>query len=99
MKIQVRSMEGYCSQKNTIVQYPLSGTNERYLDLNPVKLLIDEMRIRGSQENYSCFNLGDGIGGKEDSLFYFKFVFSKDLIPFKVPKFMVNQSIYDDLVL
>ena len=87
------------TKKNTIVQYHLSGTAERYLDLNPVKLLIDEMRIRATQENYSCFNLGGGVGSKEDSLFYFKSGFSKDSKPFKVWKYKVNQDIYNDLVL
>lgn len=87
------------TKKNTIVQYHLSGTAERYLGLNPIKLLIDEMRIRGNQENYSCFNLGGGVGSKDDSLFYFKSGFSKDSIPFKVWKYSVNQNVYDDLVL
>ena len=87
------------TKKNRIVQYHLSGTSERYLDLNPVKLLIDEMRIIGSQENYSYFNLGGGVGSKEDSLYYFKSGFSKDSTPFKVWKYIVNQKIYDDLVL
>ena len=87
------------TKKNTSIQYHLSGTNERYLDLNPVKLLIDEMRIRGTKEKISYFNLGGGIGSKEDSLFYFKSGYSKDSMPFKVWKYMVNQDIYDDLVL
>lgn len=87
------------TKKNTTVQYHLSGTSERYLDLNPIKLLIDEMRIIGTQENFSYFNLGGGVGSKEDSLFYFKSGFSKDSAPFKVWKYMVNQKIYDDLVL
>ena len=83
---------------NTLVQYHLSGTSERYLDLNPIKLLIDEMRIIGTQENYSYFNLGGGLGSKEDSLFYFKSGFSNRTVPFKVWKYMVNQNIYDRLV-
>lgn len=87
------------TKKNTIVQYHLSGTSERYLDLNPVKLLLDEMRIRATQEGFSYFNLGGGVGSKEDSLLHFKSGFSKDSIPFKVWKYMVNQNIYDDLVL
>ena len=86
------------TKKNTIVQYHLSGTSERFLDLNPIKLLIDEMRIRGTQENYSFFNLGGGVGSKEDSLFYFKSGFSKYTLPFKVWKYIVNPNIYEDLV-
>lgn len=87
------------TKKNNIVQYHLSGTSERYLDLNPVKLLLDEMRIIGTQENYSYFNLGGGVGSKEDSLYYFKSGFSKDSTPFKVWKYIVNQNIYDNMVL
>lgn len=86
-------------KKNEIIQYHLSGTSERYLDLNPVKLLIDEMRIRGSQENFSYFNLGGGVGCREDSLFYFKSGFSKYTLPFKVWKYIVNQNVYEELVL
>ena len=85
-------------KKNKIIQYHLSGTSERYLDLNPIKLLIDEMRIRGTQENYSYFNLGGGVGAKKDSLFYFKSGFSKYTLPFKVWKYRVNPNIYEDLV-
>ena len=86
------------TKKNTIVQYHLSGTSERFLDLNPIKLLIDEMRIRGTQENYNYFNLGGGVGAKKDSLFYFKSGFSKYTLPFKVWKYIVNPNIYEDLV-
>ena len=85
-------------KKNNIIQYHLSGTSERYLDLNPLKLLIDEMRIRGTQENYSYLNLGGGVGAQDDSLFYFKSGFSKNSIPFKVWKYVVNRNIYEDLV-
>ena len=86
-------------KKNEIIQYHLSGTSEIYLDLNPLKLLIDEMRIRGTQENYSYFNLGGGVGAQEDSLFYFKSGFSKHTLPFKVWKYIVNRNVYEDLVI
>ncbi|MBD1262692.1 GNAT family N-acetyltransferase [Maribacter polysiphoniae] len=85
-------------KKNKIIQYHLSGASQRYLDLNPIKLLIDEMRIRGKQEHYSYLNLGGGVGAKEDSLFYFKSGFSKYTLPFKVWKYKVNPTIYEDLV-
>ncbi len=85
-------------KKNGIIQYHLSGTSEIYLDLNPLKLLIDEMRIRGTQENCSYLNLGGGVGAKEDSLFYFKSGFSKYTLTFKVWKYIVNHNVYDKLV-
>jgi len=81
-----------------IVQYHLSGCKEEYLHLNPIKLLIDEMRLRATTENYTYFNLGGGLGVKEDSLFRFKASFSKDYRPAKFWKYVVNQQVYDDLV-
>ncbi|WP_456441530.1 GNAT family N-acetyltransferase [Psychroserpens sp.] len=82
---------------NNIVQYHLSGSKEEYLDITPVKLLIDEMRIRATQEGYKYFNLGGGYGSQNDSLLRFKMSFSKELVDFHVWKHIVNQKVYDDL--
>lgn len=84
---------------NQIVQYHLSGTDEDKLDYYPIKLLIDEMRIIATQENSTFFNLGGGVGSKEDSLFHFKSGFSKDFKDFNLWKVIVNQEIYDQLSL
>lgn len=84
---------------NGIVQYHLSGTDEDKLDLYPIKLLIDEMRIIATNENNTFFNLGGGVGNKEDSLFHFKSGFSKDFKDFNLWKVIVNQEIYDQLTL
>jgi len=86
-------------KKNKIVQYHLSGSKEEFLAINAIKLLIDEMRIRASNENYNYLNLGGGVGTKEDSLFYFKSGFSKDYKTFKLWKYIVNKEVYEDLVL
>ena len=83
---------------DNIVQYHLSGCKEEYLPLNPIKLLIDEMRIRATAENYTYFNLGGGKGVKRDSLFDFKASFSKDYKPAHFWKYVVNQEVYDQLV-
>ncbi len=85
-------------KKNKIIQYHLSGASEKYLGLNPIKLLIDEMRIIATRENYTYFNLGGGVGSKEDSLFQFKSNFSKDFKSFEIWKYIVNEKIYDNLV-
>jgi lipid II:glycine glycyltransferase (peptidoglycan interpeptide bridge formation enzyme) len=82
---------------NNIVQYHLSGCKEEHLDIAPVKLLIDEMRIRATQENYKYFNLGGGYGGHNDSLLRFKLSFSKELVDFNIWQHIVNQEIYDNL--
>lgn len=76
------------------VQYHLSGVKEEFLTLNPVKLMIDEMRKIAIQQGCCFFNLGGGVGGKEDSLFYFKSGYSKEFVPFKVWKFIALPKIY-----
>ncbi|MFB9057599.1 acetyltransferase [Mariniflexile ostreae] len=84
---------------HTIVQYHLSGTKEAFLHVMPTKLLIDEMRIIATQEGYKFFNLGGGLGGKDDdSLFDFKASFSKDFKPFYLWKLIVNEAVYNELV-
>ncbi|OEK08691.1 GNAT family N-acetyltransferase [Flavivirga aquatica] len=83
---------------NNIIQYHLSGTKSSFLNLSPIRLLIDEMRIRGTKENYTYFNLGGGLGNNNDELFRFKSSFSKDFKSFKIWRHIVNQSVYDKLV-
>src|SRR5690606_22735599 len=84
-------------KKNNIVQYHLSGSSEEYLHLNALKMLIDEMRVRATQENYEYYNLGGGVSGNEDSLFHFKSCFSNDYKDFKIWKYIVNQTAYQEL--
>ena len=81
-----------------IVQYHLSGTKEAFLHLSPIRFIIDEMRMKATQEHYRYFNLGGGLGSNEDELFNFKASFSKDFKPFKVWKYVVNTQVYNDLV-
>lgn len=83
--------------KNGIVHYHLSCANNRGLELNAIKLVIDEMRIRATEKEYDHYNLGGGLGSKEDSLFYFKSGFSKNYTAFKIWKYIANQQVYDDL--
>ncbi|MCM4154268.1 peptidoglycan bridge formation glycyltransferase FemA/FemB family protein [Arenibacter sp. N53] len=84
-------------KKNNIVQYHLSGASEEYLHLNPIKMLIDEMRIMATKESYKFYNLGGGVGSSEDSLFRFKSGFSKDFKEFALWKYIVNEPKYEEL--
>lgn len=86
------------TKTNNIIQYHISGCEEKYLDIAPIKLLIDEMRIRGTQEGYRYFNLGGGYGAQNDSLLRFKMSFSKQLVGFSVWNYIVNQDVYDELI-
>ncbi|MFV0540098.1 MAG: peptidoglycan bridge formation glycyltransferase FemA/FemB family protein [Aestuariibaculum sp.] len=84
---------------NGIVQYHLSGTKSNFLHLTPTKLLIDEMRIIATNNNYNYFNLGGGLGGRDDdSLFDFKSSFSKDFKDFNLWKFISIPEIYNELI-
>ena len=83
---------------NNIIQYHISGTLNDYLHLTPIRLLIDNMRIQGTNEGYTYFNLGGGLGSQDDSLLRFKSSFSKDYRDFKVWKHICNQSKYEELV-
>jgi hypothetical protein len=83
---------------NKIIQYHLSGTKTAYLKLSPLRLLIDKMRINGTNENFKYFNLGGGLGNREDELFRFKSSFSKDFKPFEVWRYIVNKEVYNNLV-
>jgi hypothetical protein len=82
---------------NNIVQYHLSGTASEYLNITPLRLLIDETRIEATNEGYKYFNLGGGLGSQEDSLFYFKSSISKDFRNFSVWNYIVNEEVYKGL--
>jgi lipid II:glycine glycyltransferase (peptidoglycan interpeptide bridge formation enzyme) len=84
---------------NSIVQYHLSGIREEFLHINPIKLIIDEMRKKSTNEGYTYLNLGGGRSNKQDSLFNFKLSFSKHLKPFKLWKYICNEQAYEDLVI
>nr|WP_299341988.1 NeuD/PglB/VioB family sugar acetyltransferase [Allomuricauda sp.] len=86
-------------KSNNIVQYHLSGSKEEYLNLNPIKLLIDEMRLLAQEENFDYMNLGGGLRGQDnDSLFRFKSSFSNDHKDFNLWKLVVNPNLYDKLI-
>jgi lipid II:glycine glycyltransferase (peptidoglycan interpeptide bridge formation enzyme) len=80
------------------VQYHLSGTLTEYLHLTPIRLLIDAARISGTNEGYTYFNLGGGLGSNNDSLYSFKSSFSDDFKQFKIWKYIVNHEKYNELV-
>ena len=84
---------------NNIVQYHLSGIREEFLHVNPIKLIIDEMRKKATNEGYAYLNLGGGRSNKQDSLFYFKLSFSKHLKPFKLWKYICDEKAYEDFVI
>lgn len=81
-----------------IIQYHLSGTRGDYLKNSPVRLIIDHVRIYGTENGYKELHLGGGVGSSEDSLFKFKAGFSDCRHQFKVWRHIVNPIIYNQLV-
>lgn len=80
---------------NGIIQGEHMGTRTEFLPMSPAKLLYDEIRLIGNDLKLKYLNYGGGPGGKEGSLYIMKFGFSKDLIPVKIWKHIVNQEAYD----
>ena len=84
-------------KKGNIVQYHLSGLNSDFYALNPIKLIIDEMRINATEKGFKYFNLGGGKDSNEDTLFMFKRTFSKNFKTFKIWKYIVNEVVYNEM--
>ncbi|MEZ9132811.1 GNAT family N-acetyltransferase [Vibrio breoganii] len=82
---------------NEIVQYHLSGTLNDFKDVAPTRLMIDKVREDATSLGYNKLHLGGGVGGKRDSLFNFKYGFSKTAIKFNVLKIVVDEDSYKEL--
>jgi Acetyltransferase (GNAT) domain len=80
-----------------IVQYHLSGTVLKFKNSAPTRLMLDTVRIDASELGYKTFHLGGGISGIRDSLFNFKYGFSKNAIEFRVLKLVTNRKAYAQL--
>lgn len=84
---------------NRIMQYHLAGTKKRYLKATPMKLIIDEARLLGTERGLQYLHLGGGVSGSdEDSLYRFKSGFSDTNFTYKVWKMVVNEHKYQELV-
>ena len=73
---------------------PLNNTVTIDLSLSPMKLIIDEARLFGMSIKLKYLHLGGGVGGVNDSLFYFKSGFSKNYHQFKVWREIINEDVY-----
>ncbi len=80
-----------------VVQYHLGGTVDSFKHSAPTRLMIDTVRVDATNLGYTTFHLGGGLSGKRDSLFEFKYGFSKDAINFNVLKLITNPSKYASL--
>lgn len=82
-----------------IMQYHLAGTRSEYSRDTPMKLILDEARMIGTEMELTDLHLGGGVGGHDDdSLFHFKSGFSKSFKQFSIWRKIFNQEVYDKLV-
>ena len=79
---------------NGIVQYHLSGGDERYSKFGASKLLIDYVRRIATQEGLAILCLGGGLGGRADHLYNFKRGFTRNEEDFYLIKKVLNPVAY-----
>ncbi|HEX8023127.1 GNAT family N-acetyltransferase [Mucilaginibacter sp.] len=84
---------------DAIVRNHLSATSPDYLNISPSKLMTDEISMIGRRMGKKIFHLGGGVGGKEDSLFNFKKLFSNLQVKDRIWCYINDEPAYNDLVL
>lgn len=81
-----------------IIQYHLAGTRVEHMKLTPMKLLLDELRLYGTEKGYKTMHLGGGLSSsEEDPLYRFKKGFSKIHCQFNTFKYIIDVDRYDQL--
>ncbi|MGN6179174.1 MAG: GNAT family N-acetyltransferase [Mucilaginibacter sp.] len=81
-----------------IIQGYLVGTRDEYRKYSPVKFLVDEISLLGKSLGMKYYNLGGGLGYKEDSLFYWKATFSDLHLPYQTWRFIADPAVYQSLL-
>jgi len=83
---------------NNIVQGHLMATRAEALSDSPGKLLIEEVTVLGRKLGLKYYNLGGGLGFKEDSLFLWKSNFSGLTLNYQSWRFVANEEVYTALL-
>jgi hypothetical protein len=81
-----------------IVQYHLSGSDERYRKDRPTKLLIHAARGWAREQGHRWLHLGGGLGAANDSLLEFKAGFSELRRPFRTFRAILRPDAYRSLL-
>jgi hypothetical protein len=81
-----------------IVQYHLSGTDERFARHRPTKLMLHFVREWAKERGNRWLQLGGGLGAANDSLLQFKAGFSPLRFPFHTLRMVVIEDEYTRLV-
>ncbi|ASU34726.1 GNAT family N-acetyltransferase [Mucilaginibacter xinganensis] len=83
---------------DNIIRNHLSATAPEYLKESPSKLLTDEISVMGRRLGKKIFHLGGGVGGKEDTLYRFKRLFSGLQVKDHIWCYINDEQAYNDLV-
>lgn len=81
-----------------VIRNHLSATSESHIHCSPSKLIVDEISLIGRSLGMKFFHLGGGVGGKEDTLFRFKALFSDLLLDDNIWCFIADEFAYNKLV-
>lgn len=81
-----------------IIQGYLVGTRQEYRKYSPTKFLVDEICLLGKSLGMKYYNLGGGLGYKNDTLFYWKATFSDLHLPFQTWRFIADPDAYQSLL-
>ena len=85
---------GLFTTTGRFVQYHLSGTDDRFLHLSPLKLMMHHLGRWAKQQGYRFLHLGGGVGSRLDSLFHFKAGFSRLSADFYTYRMIINEERY-----
>jgi len=85
------------TESNGIVQYHLGGTFNRFLPMNPIKLLFHCAASWFKSRGNRWLHLGGGVGGARDSLMHFKLGFSAQTFPFYTCRMVLDPTLYNEL--
>lgn len=83
---------------NGIVQAHLIGTRSEYLPFSPSKFMADSISQTAREQGMRYFNLGGGLGFKNDSLLNWKLSFTHNTLEHKTWRFVVNPVVYQQLL-
>jgi hypothetical protein len=83
---------------NQLIQGHLIATKEEYRSVSPAKLLVDEVTLIGREKGMKYYNLGGGLGYKEDTLYQWKLTFSNLTFHHKTWRYISDESAYNNIL-
>ncbi|RZL51227.1 MAG: GNAT family N-acetyltransferase [Pedobacter sp.] len=83
---------------NGIIQAYLMGTRQAYLKYSPAKYIVDSVSEIGRSLGLKYYNLGGGLGFKEDGLFDWKASFTKLRLKYRSWRYIADPIIYKKLL-